>query len=319
MRVLKFLALIAALASTWPAMANDSSRLAVLQKQDMRLARLSYRLMRANVALCVHTMPLTGMILSSRDQYAAPPSQWFANGNVAVEAVLPGSVADRAGITVGDAIVAVGGKPVSSMIAVGGNPLRDTVFWQIAAQSGPVHLTLRRHGIDRHVTISAPRGCRALFEIVTTKGAVAQSNGKIVQISSQLASELNDDQLPVTLAHELAHIILQHHRRLAAAGIKDGLLDVFGRDQRIILTTEVMADRLSVHLLANAGYDPELAVRFWKGNAPKYFGFEIVHDPTDPSNAERARIMQWEIDDYLTLHAGPDWPGHLLARRNQPL
>src|SRR5690606_14589476 len=87
-----------------------------LNVQDLRLAQVGERLLEANGALCRSEMPLTGMVLHSRDQYSdRVAGDAFANGPVAVAVVVPGSPAEAAGIQVGDGLAAVGPRQVSEM------------------------------------------------------------------------------------------------------------------------------------------------------------------------------------------------------------
>src|SRR3546814_12802673 len=47
------------------------------------------------------------------------------------------------------------------------------------------------------------------------------------------------------------------------------MFSIFGRNARLIRTTEIEADRLSVVLLANAGYDPMAAARLWRDHGKR--------------------------------------------------
>ena len=53
-------------------------------------------------------------------------------------------------------------------------------------------------------------------------------------------------------------------QHLDAAGVDRGRFKELGRSARLFRQTEAEADRLSVWLLAGAGYDPEAAARFWR-------------------------------------------------------
>src|SRR3546814_20470345 len=47
------------------------------------------------------------------------------------------------------------------------------------------------------------------------------------------------------------------------------MFSIFGRNARLIRTTEIEADRLSVVLLANAGQDPMAAARLWRDHGKR--------------------------------------------------
>ena len=118
-------------------------------------------------------------------------------------------------------------------------------------------LGLRRGAASRTLEVRAERGCASRFLILPSRQLNAFANGRSVQVTSRLAEEVRrEDELAAVLAHEFAHHVLRHRARLDAAGVERGLLGNFGRNARLIRETEEEADRLSVWLLARAGYDP---------------------------------------------------------------
>src|SRR5690606_7524919 len=106
--------------------AQDHDAVERLVEQDLRLATIAERLLGTNASLCRLHMPLTGMVLHSRDQYRAGLAQdAFVNGSIAVAAVVPGSFASLAGVVAGDGVIAVGAQRTDQMSASDGAPLRD--------------------------------------------------------------------------------------------------------------------------------------------------------------------------------------------------
>ena len=128
-RFAKLVLVLAAMAFGQQVVAQqDNSPLAALNRQDVRLAIVAERLLGANDALCRQHMPLTGIVLHTSDQYRGTVAgNAFANGPVAVAAVVPGSPAALAAIAPADAIAAIGPARTSTMRAEGDAPLRDTV------------------------------------------------------------------------------------------------------------------------------------------------------------------------------------------------
>lgn len=299
--------------------AQQSGPIDRLIEQDVRLATVADRLLGANRELCRQEMPLTGIILHSRDQYRAEvASDAFANGEIAVAAVVPGSPAAAAAVMPRDGIAAIGDRPTAAMTRVGEAPLRDSAFAALAERPGaqPVALTLVRDGETRLLSIAAPRGCRALVEIRAADSLDARSDGRVIQVNYGLARAASDAELAVIFAHELGHLVLEHRRRLEAAGVVKGFFGEFGRNQRLNRQVEVEADRISVHLLANAGYDPAIAPAFWRSRLGRRAGGGLNISATYPSAEARARLIEREIADYLGGGAAPSFPGHLLARRD---
>lgn len=302
--------------------AQDASPLATA---DRRLALVAERLQGANVALCRQVMPLTGLILHSADQYGQPSPARFADGAVAVAQVLPASPAAATGLAADDGLVAIGGQPVADLPLQPGHPRRDAAFELLAGQdpARPVALTMRRGGQDLAVAINAVPGCRALVEVLTDGDNLARSDGRVIQVSQALVARLSDDDLAVIVAHELAHAVLEHRRRLSAAGVETGFLGEFGRNRRLRRLVEEQADVLSVHLLANAGYDPALGPRFWRSEAGARTDSGILRSGAYHSRHWRAAMMEAEIAAHLagvthTPLAGPSLAGHLLDGRDAP-
>jgi len=305
-----------AFAQQLPAQLPDP--IARLNHQDVRLAEIAERLLAANRALCRQEMPLTGMVLHSRDQYRADVAGTaFANGPVAVAGVVPGSPAAAAAISPGDGIAAIGEQPTATMTRIGEAPLRDTAFAALAEQ-GPVVIAVVRNGQERVLSLDAPSGCRALVEIRAADSLDARSDGRVIQVNYGLAQTATDEQLAVVFAHELGHLVLEHRRRLEAAGVEKGFFGEFGRNRRLNRQVEVEADLISVHLLANAGYDPAIAPAFWRSRLGRRAGGGILRSGTYPSARARAELVECEIAEHLAGRIGPSFPQHLMSRRDAP-
>lgn len=298
-------------------LAGTSNSTDQLLRQDARLSRIAARMLTANDFLCRVHMPIAGIELQSSDQYPDPHAVGlFAEAPVAVAVVNENSAAAAAGIAPGDGLLAVSGQPIDTLHPAADAPLRDAAFDLIAsAPPGPLVLTLARNGERREVRLDSPKGCRVLVEIRVDGDAGARSNGKVVQVTSALAAQVDDEDLAVILAHELAHSVLEHRRRLDALGVSKGFFGEFGRNQQLNRQMEVEADRLSVHLLSNAGWNAALAPRFWRSSLGQRLNGGMLHSAVYPSAAGRAELLEREIADYLPGDA-PSWPGHLLARRD---
>ncbi len=303
------------------ALAQDD-RLTRLYEQDRRLALVAERMLTANAPLCRDQMPITGLILHSRDQYGNDVAEGaFAGAPLAISAVLPGSPAAAAGVRVNDSIMAIGDARTGDLVPDEGQPLRDAGFARLAEEGGaPVRLTIQRDGGEFAVRFDAPAGCRALVEVLADDGNKALSDGRVIQVSYGLAARASDAELAVIFAHEMGHLVLEHRRRLEAEGVRKGLLGEFGKNQRLNREVEVEADRVSVHLLVNAGYDPHLAPAFWRSPLGRSVAGGLLRmSATYPLAGARAGLLEREIEDYLGDPAGFSWPGHLLSRRQDRL
>lgn len=311
----------AAMAFAQQSIANVPDSVAVLAAQDARLAAIAERMLAANARLCRQHMPLTGLVLHSRDQYRGDiASEAFVNGPIAVEAVVPASAADRAGVLPGDGLAAIEGRPAGSLVREGEAPLRDSAHAALAdlAGRGATDITVRRGRVEWTLRLGAPEGCRALVEVLSDNGISARSDGRVIQVDYGLAAASSDDQLAVIFAHEMAHLVLEHRRRLETAGVEKGFFGEFGRNRRLNRQVEVEADRMAVHLLANAGYDPSVAPAFWRSRLGRRAGGGLFRSGIYPSPEARAELAEQEISQFLAGSDGPSSAAHLLALRDRP-
>jgi hypothetical protein len=331
MRIFRFLLPVSAMllgtAAALPSQSSQDDALRQLAAQDLVLAQVGLRLATANVALCDEQMPGTGLVLHALAQYpqAMHPAAQRVFGfesPLAIAAIVPASPAAAAGLNPGEGIVTLAGLAVpqeQATDAPASSALRDR--FENALIALPAHAALAlettTHEKPRAVTIQPVPACRARFEVITGNSWLARSDGTIIQVSSRFLAQFSADEVAVVVAHELAHGILRHRRRLAAAGVSKGLFAEMGRSGRLNRRVEAEADRLSVHLLRNAGYPADLAPRFWRMRG-KEMSWGLVRSRNYASPEDRARAMEAEIAalpaNPPAVHAPP-----LLATRDQPL
>lgn len=297
-----------------------------LRRVDARMATIAWRLTTGNAALCRELQPAHGLQLHAIDQYAgasaADAKRAFGfTAPVQVEAVAAGSPAERAGITPDDALVAVGGEPVAppTRASAGTSMTRDAAAALIARQPADraLTLTVSRAGVRRDVTLPPSPGCRSAFEVLLGPGLAAHSDGQVVQVAVSFFERYPDDKVAAIVAHELSHTVLRHRARLEAAGAKWGMLAEFGSNGRLFRRTEDDADRLSVHLLRNAGYDPAAAVRLWQENGGAIDG-GLFRGASHGSARARAAMIATEVAT-LPPAGRPDLAPVVLATRDEPL
>jgi hypothetical protein len=261
-----------------------ASSLESLRAADLRAAAILYRLSVANDELCLKRVMLTGLVLHSSKDYAealrpAVSRHFDFESSIGVEGVVPGSPAASAGVEVDDSLTAIDDSPV-----VADTSRADVLATLDQVDPGrPLVLTLKHRGQTRAATLHPVEGCAAHVEIDVSDDLNAGTDGSTIQVDSALVNLIGgDDQaLAAILAHELSHIVLDHPRRLTAAHVDRGMFRIFGKSSRLIRQTEAEADRLSVTLMANAGYDPQAAVRYWLTYGPRlsHGGLGSVHLP----------------------------------------
>lgn len=306
--------------------------LAALRASDSRVLTVGTRLAIANAPFCRKTENTAGITLHHIGQYgdaaAARATFGFAR-DYAVLALVADGAAAKAGIRTDDTIVALQGAAltpsVDELAAIDQPPAYRPIAWadarlRTALDSGPVTLTLLRDGKTFDISVTGVPACRSRFELRPSGDYGASADGDIVGITSAMLGFMaDDDELAAILAHEMAHNLLEHRRRLNEAGVQRGLMQQLGRNARLTLATEIEADRLSIWLMANAGYDPAAAVRFWTRYGKKH-GKGIFSAPTHYRWKKRVGLFAEEMANLQVSAKGPrGWNPPLLAEAPKPL
>ncbi|MDR7058645.1 MULTISPECIES: M48 family metallopeptidase [unclassified Sphingopyxis] len=260
---------ILSLSMAAPALAQQSPY-AALAATEARVATIGFRLTTANAAWCPVRQPQFGWIWGDPRLYAADRRTEALAAYGAVDqlhpyiaALAPHSPAASAGMKVGTPVTAIADAPVPD--GIGDHPFARITAIEGSMAALPVDTAIALHvGAGRIVSLTPVAGCVSDFRVEANERPAAVADGRMVLVNQGLADFAADDaELAAAIAHELAHNILRHRARLDAAGVDRGLGKQFGRNARLFKQTEVEADRLSVWLLAGAGYDPAAAGRFW--------------------------------------------------------
>lgn len=283
----------------------DPAAYRALAEQDLRLASIGYRLASANAPYCERKERNPGWVVHDIAQY---PDQAVARAAfgfatpIQIAAVIKDGPADRASMKAGDGFVGLDNATLHWLAMPVGKTgyERMASFKQILGEklAGNASLAVQfsRGSIDVKITLSAPLVCASDFQIDTADGLDAGADGQIVRITYPMMRYASDDaELAAVIAHELSHNILRHREKLNAKGVDHGLGRLFGKSRKAILATEIEADRLSVWLMANAGYDPKAALSFW-GRYGRQFGQGIFTEGTHLRWQRRVAVMQAEID-----------------------
>lgn len=301
------------------AMSRDLPDFEKIRQSDLRVAQVGERLAVANAALCRDTRNRTGLILHDIAQYApafrdAAVKSFGFERAIAVEGVVPGSPADRAGIVQDAGLIAFDDEPVALQEGKGDPFARmDSVLDREEALSadGTLLLTLVKDARTNHIRIATEKGCRSRFQITLEGVLDASADGTYIQIDGRMVDfAANDHELAALLAHELAHNILDHPRLLTEAGVNRGLGGWLGRSAGMIRATEIEADRLSLYLMANAEYDPQAAIGFWDRLSARA-GPGHLSAPTHPGRKRRVAYLREELGVLERLQAQAP-PGHPL-------
>ncbi|MFN3863855.1 MAG: hypothetical protein ACK4RT_06175 [Erythrobacter sp.] len=306
-----FAAPLAAQPAPAPAIDYAAERAAIgrFQDADQRLQDVGWKLAHGNAGFCPKVVPSIGLQLQDMASYGAPAIARQALGlarDFAVQTAARGSPAALAGgVTRNREIVRLERLDPNAW------PAGAAMDWQrLAWAHDHVEATLARQGgialgfaDGSQVQLQPVAVCATRFELMGEGDkAVADGNRVVIGIDFPAFAYPEEDLFAALVAHELAHNVLGH----------DAWLDTHGRSRRHVRRTEREADRLMPWLLANAGYDPAAAARFWERWGRKHdAGLLMVrdHDGWD----ERAEFVAAElplIAGLMAREGQADWRRH---------
>lgn len=267
-----------------------------LAQADEAVLRVGFGLASANAERCSDQRPDIGALLQDLAQYPASIRQEARavlglQGDLGFTAVAEGSPADLAGITPGMALLAINGTKV----APSGDG-RDASYARLLAveaalaealADGKTELTLRgAEGNELRVTVEPRPACAVRFRVQPDGEEEARADDRTIEVATGLIAEMrNDGELAAILGHELAHVVLHHFVKQRAA-------EADGRSSRkLVAEQEAEADRLSVWLMRDAGYDPQHAVELWTHFAALQHSF-LAFNPRGSRKDRRERIAE---------------------------
>lgn len=282
-----------------PALAGSppTGRFEQLRERDLRVATVAYRLSIANAGRCDRTLaPQLGFVLHSIGQYGVADRDGAARSfglgsRIGVMAVVDGSPADAAGIAAKDQLISVNGHAFGNDDAAGRAAVdraQDLLVEEM--RRGPVILRLSGPGGERDVRIDAAVGCPANVELSADAAVNAWADGNRVIVSEGLLRLCKtDDDLALVIAHEMAHNLLRHRRRLAAGS--NGLLASAHAGSAAMRESEEEADRLAVRLAAGAAYDLSGAEAFMNGLLDRTLRAALTH----PDRERRLALLRTAV------------------------
>lgn len=296
----------------WDKVNLTAERAAIGQYQafDQRLQDVGWKLIRGNAPFCQGAIPSIGLQLQDIASYGSPEVARAAlqlTGAFAVQTAAKGSPAELAGTL-----------PKNREIrSIDGTNPND---WEAGSRFYWQRLTVAHDFVDASLTsdgsvsfeladgtqtaIEAVSVCPSRFELMGD-GDKAVADGTRVVIGIKFpAFQYEEPEFAGLVAHELAHNLLGH----------TPWLDRNGRKRSHTRMTEREADRLVPWLLANAGYDPEAASRFFRQLRPSS-GSVLFVKGTHPKWRERAASVEGEIariQELMARGGKADWQTHFI-------
>ena len=259
--------------------AQDIGVLSALIARQDRLYRVAAPLMVKNAPLCrALARPLLGF--TAKNLYSFPAelapavkSALKLDDRLRVMQVLDGSGAMRAGIRPGDILQSVQNQPLPRGAQAENEAAR--LLAPLLKNAIDISVLVLRQDQPIKFTIPLTSACAFSMEIGHAPQVNAFADGRRILITTGLLDFLStDEELAVILAREIAHNVLQHaaSQQVTAtvASVIDALLPLkpetaalTGRGGLRPMSGKVdrEADRLSMYLLARAGYDPAATER----------------------------------------------------------
>lgn len=293
----------------------------MVSMQD-RLYRVAAPLLVTNTELCKkNARNLLGFTAKNRYSYSGE----FANAaqkslglddRLQVMGVLAGGGAARAGVKHGDILLAVDDKPLPK----GETAERDAAAILAPMMSGRsnIALTVLRDGSRVSLNVPLTYACAFGIELGNTDNVTAYADGhRILVTRGMLNAARTDDELAYVLAKEMAHNALSHATKQRTSATIGGIIDNLTRIRPDMSTMsgmaglrpmpqdlDAMADKLSIYMLARAGYNIDQVAPFWQRMASQYpanvlNGYTALH----PSTNYRVAAMEKAIKDIRSKQA----------------
>lgn len=290
---------------------DTQASLMALQRDDQRVADVAWRVASRNADTCLTLWASIGVSLQHVSQYepayrAAAQAAFGLDGtHPSILAVAQGSPASAADLKPNDTVRAVNGKDLSDKSRGQKSAASyDAVSAAMAALEGlPEHraavLSIDRSGQRLEISVTPQNVCRSRVELAPGNAVNANANGLVAQISGRLVNWVeSDDELALVIAHEMAHNLLGHPKKLNEKSALSGLATSLGLSGKAQRQMELDADRMGIIMAANAGYNYKIAPDFWarlNSNSP-LASFLATSHPTTRARRENAETVVGELD-----------------------
>ena len=246
-RNLLSIAALAVLAAVATSASGQASSESLRQTYDAlhRVASIKHHISKANIHACIERSLTYGFSHLSINGEVAPEVRtiWAAafavNAAPTVIYVDPQGPAKLAGLQVNDAILSVNGDIWPEQIR------EQTVFLKnlsdAKANQPRLIIKVRRAEDEHTLELTAELTCKIKINVIPNEKFGAFAGGNTISFESGISRLLSDGgELAFIVAHEMAHVILQH------------VPDKLSRAQK-----EIDADELGMKLFLVAGYNPD--------------------------------------------------------------
>jgi hypothetical protein len=271
-----------------PPTSAEANALRALVAQQDRLYRVAAPLLVSNPQLCRNqARNLLGFTAKNKYSYSSEyidaAQKLFGMGEpLKVTGVLAGSGAARAGLQRGDELLAVEDKPMPQ----GTNAERQaaSIIGPLLTGRTSVRLTILRNDSSTAIDVPLTPACAFGIELGNADIVNTYGDGYRVLVTRGMMNFVrSDNELAYVMAKEMAHNALAHANRQRMSATIGGIIDNLIRIEPDMSTMvgmagvrpmppelDAAADRLSLYMLARAGYDIDGAAGFWQRLAAQY-------------------------------------------------
>jgi len=278
--------------------------LLALQRDDQRVADTAWRIASRNSDSCLKLWAALGVSLQHVSQYepayrAAAQAVFGLDDNYpSILAVAEGSPAAAAGLKPNDILRTINGADLAStskkQITAASYDAVSAAMAALEAlpEQKAAILSIERGGQRLDVSVTPQNVCRSRVELAPGNAINANANGLVAQISGRLVNWIeSDDELALVIAHEMAHNLMGHPKKLSEKSSLSGLATSLGLSGRAQRQMELEADQMGIIMAASAGYNYKVAPDFWgrlNSNAPLASILATSH-PTTRARRENAQ------------------------------
>ena len=280
-----------------------------LQQATQRVANAVWPILSNNVNLCGDFVHRQSGVWIARKQLSnwrylkRDPSDKSAKKSLVGEepviwGVAVGSPAEAAGLQVGDLILSVNQKDITSSEQA----RRQLDKLLLNKSSGRIDLEIRRGSNTEDFSLTPIEVCRSKVFVSSNKSINAYADGKTIHVLTGLLEFVeSEEQLQFVLAHELAHNVAGHVPKAMARAIVGGFFDLAAAAVYRVWTGGLIgqfavrafskphereADYMAVYFLENAGVNTNGIEDFWRKLGSQHvpsLSFHLTH----PSTPER--------------------------------
>lgn len=298
-------------------LAAERTNIEAFQFYDQRLQDVGWRLISANAPYCERTIPSIGLQLQDVQSYGGRDAPAIVrralglSGDFAVQTAAAGSPAAlSSALGSNREVSALNGASLTQWEAVADAPwarlkqVHDRID-DLLTRDGRVTVTFAD---GASATIEPVLACAGRFELLSgSQRFVANSERVLLGIENEVWS-YEDSAFAAGIAHETAHMVLDH----------TAWLDRNGRGRSNQRATEREADRLMPWLLVNAGYNPRGAIAFFEQYRP-HSGSVLFIRGTHDKWRDRIAVVEAEIaqiEALLESGGAADWAVHFRREIN---